>query len=138
MNIFSSIFPLLLYEKFYVIWFWFKVRCVALIQENVLHTLNVCRRHIENFLRASEVKVFAKNSHKMIEYSETWKNFRDLNFKNPLEGHFIFNKKCFVSHKVMIQCALHFPDLGKRFTNSKFMHTMHSKISASFWSQSLR
>ena len=70
---------------------WFKVRYNSLIWENVLNTQNLCVWPIENFLRASEVKVFAKNSHKMIEYSEAWQSFRDLNFKNPLESHFSFN-----------------------------------------------
>ena len=71
---------------------------------------------MKNFLRASEVKVFTKNSHKMIEHSEAWQSFKDLNFKNPLESHFSFNKKCFVSRTVMIQRALHFPDLRECFT----------------------
>ena len=39
------------------------MRCVPLILENVLHTQNVCVRRIENFLQASENKVFAKNPH---------------------------------------------------------------------------
>ena len=81
-------------------------------------------------------KVFAKNSHKMIEYSEAWQSFRDLNFKNPLESHFSFNKKCFVGRPVMNQNALHFPDLGKCFTYSKRMLTTHTKFSKGFWSQS--
>jgi len=40
---------------------WFKVRYIPPIYENVLHTQNVRVRRVENFLRASEVKVFAKN-----------------------------------------------------------------------------
>ena len=92
------------------------MRYISLIWENVLHTQSVFLRRIEKFLRASEVKVFAKNSHKMIEYSEAWQSFRDLTFKNPLESHFSFNKKCFVDRTVMIQNALHFHDLGECFT----------------------
>ena len=82
-------------------------------------------RRIENFLRASEVKVFAKNSHEMIEYSEAWQSFRDLNFKNPLESHFSCNKKCFVSHKVIIQSALYSSDPVQCFTNSERMRMTH-------------
>ena len=42
---------------------WIKVRYLSMIWESVLHTQNVSVRRIENFLQASEVKVFAKNSH---------------------------------------------------------------------------
>ena len=85
----------------------------------------------KNFLRASEVKVFAKNTHKMTEYSETWQSLRNLNFKNPLESHFSFNKKCFVGRTVMIQSALQFPDLVECFTYSERMRTTHEKFSTS-------
>ena len=94
-------------------------------------------RRIENFLRASEVKVFAKNSREMIEYSEAWQSFRDLNFKNPLESHFSCNKKCFVSHKVIIQSALYSSDPVECFTNSERMRTTHRKFSTSFSNQCL-
>ena len=79
---------------------------------------NICVRHIENFLRGSEVKFFTKNSHRMIEDSGTCQSFRDLHFKNPLENHFSFNKKCLVSRTVLIQCALHFSNLEECFTCS--------------------
>ena len=55
----------------------------------------------------------------MIEYSEDWQSFRDLTFKNPLESHFSFNKKCFVGRAAMNQHALYFPDLGDCFTYSE-------------------
>ena len=67
-----------------------------------------------------------------------WQSFRDLNVKNPLENHFFFDKTCIVCHTVMIQRALHSPDLGKCFTYSERMRTMHRKFSTGFWSQSLR
>ena len=73
----------------------------------------------------------------MVEYSEAWQSFRDLNFKNSLESHFSFNKKCLVGRTVMIQRALHSPDIGKRFTYAECMRTMHRKFSTGFWSQSL-
>ena len=88
--------------------------------------------HRKKFLWASEVKVYAKISHKMIEYSEAWQSFRDLNFKNPLESHFSFNKKCFVGRPVMNQNAIHFPDLGKCFTYSKRILMTHRKFSTGF------
>ena len=94
------------------------MRCDPMVLENVLHTQNVCVRRIENVLQASEVKVFAKNSHKMIEYCEAWQSFRDLTFKNPLESRFSFNKKCLVGRMVMNQNALYFPDLGECFISS--------------------
>ena len=83
-------------------------------------------------------KCLAKNSHRMIEYSVAWQSSRYLNLKNPLESPFSFDKKCFVGRTVMIQCALHFLDLGERFTYSERVHTTHRKISAGFWSQRLR
>ena len=89
------------------------------------------------FSTASEVKVFAENSHRIIEYSEARQSFRDLNFKSPLESHFSFNKKCFVDRTVMIQSAQHSPDLGECFIYSKRMLTTHRKFSKGFWSQSL-
>ena len=92
----------------------------------------------KNFLRP-KVKVFAKIPHKMIKDSEAWQSCsRDMNFKNPLESHFSFNKKCFVDRTVMIQSALHFPDLRECFIYSERMRTTHRKVSTGFWSQSLR
>ena len=78
-----------------------------------------------------------RNSHKMIEYSEDWQSFRDLNFKNPLESHFSFNKNCFVGRTVQIRSALHYPDLGEPFTYSERMCTTNRKFSKGLWSQSL-
>ena len=43
----------------------------------------------------------------MIEHSEAWQSFRNLNFESPLESDFSYNKKSFVSRTVMIQRALH-------------------------------
>ena len=77
-------------------------------------------------------------SHRMIQYSGAWQSFRDLHFKNPLESHFSFNKKCFVSRTVLIQCVLHFSNLGECFTCSQRMLTTHRNLSTGFWSQSLR
>ena len=76
-------------------------------------------------------------SHKMIEYSEVWQSSRDLNLKNPLESHFSFNKKCFVSHTILIQNMLHFSDPVECFTYSERMRTTHRKFSTGFWSQIL-
>ena len=67
-----------------------------------------------------------------------WQSFRDLNVKNPLQSHFFFDKTCIVCHTVMIQRALHSPDLGKCFTYSRHLRTTHEKISTGFWSWSLR
>ena len=64
----------------------------------------------------------------MIEYSEAWQSFRDLTFKNPLESHFSFNKKCLVGRTVMNQNALYFPDLGECFKYSERMRTTHKKF----------
>ena len=64
----------------------------------------------------------------MIEHSEAWQSFRDLNFKNPLESHFSFNKKCFVGRMVLIQSAPHFPDLGECFAYSKRMRTTRENV----------
>ena len=89
-------------------------------------------RRIEDFLRASEVKVFTKNPHRMTECSEGWQGFKDLNFKNPLESRFSFNKKCLVGRMVMIQSVLYSPDLGECFTYSKRMRTTHRKFSTGF------
>ena len=83
---------------------------------------------MKKFLWASEVKVVAKNPHKMTKYSEAQRNFRDLNFKNPLESHLFFNKKCFVGLTVMIQNASHFSDLGECFTYSERMRVTHEKF----------
>ena len=67
----------------------------------------------------------------MIEYSEAWQSFRDFNFKNPLEGHFSFNKECFVGRTpAMVQSALHFPDRGKCFTQNV---CVPGKINESFF-----
>ena len=49
---------------------WIKMRYISLFQKNVLYNQNVCVRRIENFLRASEVKVFTKNSHKVAGSAE--------------------------------------------------------------------
>ena len=108
------------------------MRYISLIQETVLHTQTVCVRRIENFLRASEVKVFAKNSHKMMESFETWQSLRDLNFNNPLESQFSFNRKCLVGRMVMNQSALHFPDPRECFTYSERMRVTHRKFSSGF------
>ena len=107
-----------------------------------------CNKAVNFFVSPSDVwklrfwaifkKYLAKNSHRMIEYSAAWQSFRFLNLTNPLESHFSFNKKCFVGRTVMIQCALHSPDLTERFTYSERVHTTHRKISAGFWSQRLR
>ena len=86
-------------------------------------------RRMKKFLGASKVKVFAKNQHKITEYSETWQNFGDLNFKNSFESHFSFIKKCFVSRTVMKQNAVHFPVLGECFTYPERMRTTHEKFS---------
>ena len=67
-----------------------------------------------------------------------WQSFRDLNFKNLLKSHFSCNKKWFVGRTVMIQSALHSPDLGECFTYSERMRTTHRKFSTGFWSQSPR
>ena len=67
-----------------------------------------------------------------------WQSLRDLNFKNLLESHFSFNKKCFVGRTVSIQSALHSSDLGEGFTYSERMCTTHENFSTSFWSQTLR
>ena len=45
-----------------IVWPWFKVRWIALIWENILGTQNTTITCVENFLRGSEVKNFAKNS----------------------------------------------------------------------------
>ena len=57
-----------------------------------------------------------------------WQSFRELNFKNPLESYFSFDKKCFVGCTVMIQSALHFPDLGECFTYAERMRVTHEKF----------
>ena len=49
---------------------WIKVRYISMIWESVLHTQNVSVRRIETFLWASEVKVFAKNWHKVASSAE--------------------------------------------------------------------
>ena len=67
-----------------------------------------------------------------------WQSLRDLNFKNLLESHFSCNKKWFVGRTVMIQSALHFPDLGECFTYPERLRTTRRKFSTGFWSQSLR
>ena len=96
---------------------------------NVLQTQNVFVRRIENFLQASEVKVFVKNSHKVAGSAE----LQMLEFQNnPLESHFSFNKKCFVGRTVMNQNALYSPDLGDYFTYSQRMRTTHRKYSTGF------
>ena len=53
-------------------------------------------------------------------------------------GNNLSNKKCFVGRTVQIRSALHYPDLGERFTYSERMCTTPRKFSKSFWSQSLR
>ena len=59
-----------------------KVRCVPMTLENVLHTQNVCVWSLKKFLRASKVKVFTQNTHKMSEHSQAWQSCsRDKNFK---------------------------------------------------------
>ena len=87
---------------------------------------------MKKFLLASEVKVFAKNPHKIKAYSEAWRSSRDLNFKNPLEGHFSFYEKFSVGRIALIQSALHFPGLGECFTYSERMHTTYEKFSSGF------
>ena len=84
-------------------------------------------RRMKKFLGASKVKIFAKNQHKITEYSEAWQNFGDLNFKNSFENHFSFIKKCFVRRTVMNQSAVHFPVLGECFTYPERMRTKHEK-----------
>ena len=42
------------------------------------------------------------------------------------------NKKCLVGRTVMIQRALHSPDIGERFTYSECMRTTHRKFSTGF------
>ena len=64
-------------------------------------------------------------------------SFRELNFKNPLESYFSFDKKCFIGCTVMIQNALHFPDLGECFTYAERMRVTHEKFFTVVWSQSL-
>ena len=75
--------------------------------------------------------------HKPTKSGGAWQSFRNLNVKNPLESHFFFDKTCIVCHTVMIQRALHSPDLGKCFTYSKHLRTTHEKISTGFWIQIL-
>ena len=87
---------------------------------------------MKNFLLASEVKVFAKNPHKMKAYSEAWRSSRDVNFKNPLESHFFFDKKFSVGRMALIQNALHSPGLGECFTYSERMRTTYEKVSTGF------
>ena len=90
------------------------MRVIPLTWENDLHTQNVCVRRMKYFPKVSEIKVFAKNSHKMGSLAE----LQRLEFqKNPLGSHFSFNDKCFVSRMVMIQSALNSTDLGKCFTS---------------------
>ena len=63
---------------------------------------------MKNFLRASEVKVFAQNAHRMGSFAK----LQRLEFQqNPLESHFSSTKKCFVGRMVMIQSVIHFPYL---------------------------
>ena len=124
--------------------FSFKKKCLVrrtVMNENALHSPDLgkfftyserMRTTHRKFLQASEVKVFAKNSHKMIEYSEAWQSFRDLTFKNPLESHFSFNKKCLVGCTVMIERALSSPDFGERFTYLECMRATHRKFSTGF------
>ena len=66
-----------------------------------------------------------------------WQSFRELNFKNPLESYFSFDKKCFVGCTVMIQSALHFPDLGECFPYVERMRAIHEKFFTVVGSQSL-
>ena len=75
--------------------------------------------------------------HKPTKSGGAWQIFRDLNVKNQLESHFFFDKTCIVCHTVMIQRALHSPDLGKCFTYSKHLRTTHEKIFTSFGIQIL-
>ena len=42
------------------------------------------------------------------------------------------NKKCYVGRTIMIQSALHFPDLEKCFTYPQRMRTTHEKFSVGF------
>ena len=65
---------------------------ISLNLYNALHTRKVCVRRMKNFLGTSKVKFFAKNQHKITEYSEAWQKFGDFNFKNLFEGHFSFIK----------------------------------------------
>ena len=57
-----------------------------------------------------------------------WQSFRKLNFKNLLESHFSFDKKCFIGCTVMIQSAIHFPDLGEYFTYAERMRVTHENF----------
>ena len=87
---------------------------------------------MKKFLLASEVRVFAKNPHKIKAYSEAWRSSRDVNFKNPFESHFSFDKTFSVGRMALIQSALHFPGLGECFTYSERIHTTYEKVSTGF------
>ena len=98
----------------------------------VLHTQKVCVRRKENSVQAFEVKVLTKKLLKMKEYSEVWQSSRDLTFKNPLESHFSFKKKCLVGRTVMNQRTPHFPELGECFACSKRIRTTHRQFFTGF------
>ena len=78
-----------------------------------------------------------EKTHKTREYSEAWQSFRSLIFKNLLESHFCFNKKCFAGRMVLIQCALRSVGQMICFTYPERMRTTYKKFSTAFWSQSL-
>ena len=76
-----------------------------------------------------------QKTHKTREYSEAWQSFRSLIFKNLLESHFCFNKKCFAGRMVLIQCALHFVGQMIYFTYRERMYRTYKKFSMDYWSQ---
>ena len=63
--------------------------------------------------------------------------FQRLEFQKFTRKSLFLQWKCLVNRTVMIQGALHSPDIGERFTCSECMHTTHRKFSTGFWRQNL-
>ena len=100
---------------------WFKERHILLIQENVLFTQNIRVRHMKYFLQASEVTLFATNPQRVGSLTE----LQRLECQKSTWKSLFFDKTCIVRHTVMIQRALHSPDLGKCFTYSRHLGMTH-------------
>ena len=86
--------------------------------------------HLKHFLESFEKKLLEnfpkskfQNERGILKHKEAASKPSGLNT--------LSNKKCFVGRTVMLQTALHFPDLGD-FTYSERMRTTHEKFSTGF------
>ena len=97
------------------------MRCKALMLADLLNTLNMRLRSIENFLRAFEVREFWGNS----VFFSCWTPKKCQEILMVSRIYFIFCCNVFTT---LIQCALYFCDVNEHFIYSHCIRRLHRKF----------